>query len=200
MASRSGGAKKERQGSLVVVGTGISAPGQTTLEAVACIRQADRVFYAVTEPTTEFWIHGLNSTAASLVDLYAEGKDRYKTYKEMADRILTAVRSGSRVCAVFYGHPGVMVNPSHDAIRRARREGFKARMLPGISTEACLYADHRVALYCAATFPADQPITKWIPLERLPRMDCPAMSTTLYVPSMRPRRDDPMVLAWFDEQ
>jgi uncharacterized protein YabN with tetrapyrrole methylase and pyrophosphatase domain len=45
------------------------------------------------------------------------------------------------VCAVFYGHPGVFVYPSHRAIERARQEGFAASMCPGISAEDCLFAD-----------------------------------------------------------
>jgi hypothetical protein len=59
----------------------------------------------------------------------------------MVEEILTAVRDGKRVCAVFYGHPGVYVEPSHEAVRRARAEGFQARMLPGVSAEDCLVAD-----------------------------------------------------------
>src|SRR5207249_5467785 len=55
--------------------------------------------------------------------------------------MLAPVSTGAYVCAAFYGHPGVFVNPGHDAVRRARREGFRARMLPGISTEDCLFAD-----------------------------------------------------------
>jgi tetrapyrrole (corrin/porphyrin) methylase-like protein len=45
------------------------------------------------------------------------------------------------VCAVFYGHPGVFVTPSHEAIARARAEGFPAKMLPAVSAEDCLFAD-----------------------------------------------------------
>jgi uncharacterized protein YabN with tetrapyrrole methylase and pyrophosphatase domain len=59
----------------------------------------------------------------------------------MADRILAALREGKEVCAAFYGHPGVFVDPSHDAVARAGAEGFEARMLPGISAEDCLFAD-----------------------------------------------------------
>src|SRR3970282_2169154 len=77
----------------------------------------------------------------TLQDCYSVGKPRYRTYREMADRILSAVRAGAQVCAAFYGHPGVFVRPSHDAIRRAPREGFPARMLPGVSAEDCLVAD-----------------------------------------------------------
>ena len=57
------------------------------------------------------------------------------------EEILAAVREGKRVCAVFYGHPGVYVQPSHDAVRRAREESFEARMLPAVSAEDCLVAD-----------------------------------------------------------
>jgi hypothetical protein len=59
----------------------------------------------------------------------------------MVEAILTPLRGGRSVCAAFYGHPGVFVQPSHEAIRRARAEGFEATMLPGISAEDCLFAD-----------------------------------------------------------
>src|SRR5205814_1606435 len=48
---------------------------------------------------------------------------------------------GDLTVAAFYGHPGVFAYPSHESIRRAKREGFRARMLPGISSEDCLFAD-----------------------------------------------------------
>jgi hypothetical protein len=59
----------------------------------------------------------------------------------MVERILSCVREGLRVCVAFYGHPGVAVYPGHEAIRRARLEGYSARMVPGISAEDCLFAD-----------------------------------------------------------
>jgi uncharacterized protein YabN with tetrapyrrole methylase and pyrophosphatase domain len=59
----------------------------------------------------------------------------------MAEEILRHVREGKNVVAAFYGHPGVFVAPSHEAIRMARAEGYKASMLPGVSAEDCLFAD-----------------------------------------------------------
>ena len=130
-----------RAGELVVVGTGIRLVVQTTPEALDCITRADRLLYLVTDPATETWLRRLNRSAETLRDCYAVGKPRERSYREMVQRIVAAVRSGAYVCAAFYGHPGVFVNPGHQAIRRARREGFRARMLPGISTEDCLFAD-----------------------------------------------------------
>jgi hypothetical protein len=113
-----------------------------TTEAIAWIREADKVLYVVGDPVAERMIYDLNpSGAESLQTLYGEGKDRLATYEQMVGRILAEVRAGRRVCAVFYGHPGVFVYPSHEAVKRARREGYSAVMLPGVSAEDCLFAD-----------------------------------------------------------
>lgn len=130
-----------RRGSLTVVGTGIRLVGDMTLDAVAHVRAADRVLYLVNNPAIVHWLKLQNPRLDSLHDCYAEGKPRERSYAEMVARILAPVRRGRRVCAVFYGHPGVFVEPSHEAVRRARREGFEARMLPGISADGALFAD-----------------------------------------------------------
>lgn len=124
-----------------MVGTGITLVAHTTLETLECLKRADKLLYLVTERATEVWLRRLNASAESLEDCYAPGKSRLDTYEDMVQRMLAAVRAGAYVCAAFYGHPGVFVNPGHEAIRRARREGFEARMLPGISAEDCLFAD-----------------------------------------------------------
>jgi len=133
-------ASQKKKGSLTIVGTGISV-GHTTIEARAHMEQAERLVYLVADPVAEYWIKSLNPTAESLHHLYSESKPRLQTYKEMVNRILELVQEGHSVCAAFYGHPGVFVYPSHEAIDRAREQGFNARMLPGISADACLYAD-----------------------------------------------------------
>ena len=131
----------ESRGSLVIVGTGIRSVAQTTIEARNHMEQAEKLFYLVAEPVTEAWIRKLNSTAETLQDCYEEGKLRIETYREMIRRVLEPVRQGTRVCWALYGHPGVFVYPSHEAIRQAREEGLPAAMLPGVSAEDCLFAD-----------------------------------------------------------
>jgi hypothetical protein len=76
-----------------------------------------------------------------MTGMYGEGKQRIETYNQMVERTLECVRAGMLTCMACYGHPGVFVYPSHESIRRARAEGFSARMLPGISSEDCLFAD-----------------------------------------------------------
>ena len=127
-------------GSLVVVGAGIGF-ARITLEARAAIAAADEVLYLVPDPVSATGIEALNPRAQSLHGLYEEGASHRAAYERMAEAILEPVRAGKRVCAAFYGHPGVFVLPSHDAISRARAEGFDASMLPGVSAEDCLVAD-----------------------------------------------------------
>jgi uncharacterized protein YabN with tetrapyrrole methylase and pyrophosphatase domain len=130
-----------RKGSLCVVGTGIQLIGQITLETESAMRSATKLLYIVTDPVTKDWLFDLNNTAEDLYSLYGEGKPRIQTYSEMTERILSCVRDGHDVCAAFYGHPGVFVYPSHEAIKLAKAEGYSAIMLPGISAEDCLFAD-----------------------------------------------------------
>src|SRR6267378_269682 len=117
-------------GSLVVVGTGYQPATHTTPEALFHIQRADKLFYLV-DPVTALWLETVNSSAESLEDSYATGKDRRESYDEMVLRVLKPVRRNLNVCMALYGHPGVFVDPSHEAVRRARSEGFEATNAAG---------------------------------------------------------------------
>lgn len=99
------------------------------------------MLHVLADPAAATWLESLSPRARSLTSLYRPGVPRQRIYEEMVEEILAPVRGGARVCAVFYGHPGVYVQPSHEAVRRAREEGFEARMLPAVSAEDCLVAD-----------------------------------------------------------
>ena len=133
--------KSKSAGSLVCVGVGITLGSHLTPLARSHIEQADVVFAAMSDGIVEKWLETMNRDVRSLQPLYAEGKPRMKTYREMVDAILTQVRAGKRVCVAFYGHPGVFAWAPHESIRIARKEGYAAHMEPGISAEDCLYAD-----------------------------------------------------------
>jgi uncharacterized protein YabN with tetrapyrrole methylase and pyrophosphatase domain len=128
-------------GSLTVVGTGIQLGTHLTPEARAAICDADVVLTLVSEPVMLAAVERLNPRTRPLQNHYVLGESRALAYEAMVEEILAHVRNGLTVCAAFYGHPGVFVAPSHEAVRRAREEGFRARMLPGVSAEDCLFAD-----------------------------------------------------------
>lgn len=127
--------------SLTVVGTGIRFGLQTTGEAMEAIIAAEKVLHVMTEPRAEQWLGELNTTAESLARHYETGRPRDEVYQAMAEDVLDWLDRGRSVCLVLYGHPGVFATPGHLAVRLAREAGHKARMLPAVSAEDCLFAD-----------------------------------------------------------
>ncbi|MGB8032045.1 MAG: SAM-dependent methyltransferase [Terracidiphilus sp.] len=126
---------------LTVVGTGIRGGLQMTVEARNAISISPKVLYLVADKVTEALVRRLNPKAESLYGFYREDRLRGETYRLMVKKILEDLEAVQNLCVVFYGHPGVFVWPTREAIRRARSKGFKARMLPGISTVDNLFAD-----------------------------------------------------------
>lgn len=132
---------KTQQGSIVCVGLGMTLGSHITPLSRSYIEQADLVFVGASHHLVELWVREMNDNVQSLQVYYAEGKDRRKSYAEMVEAMMSQVRKGKQVVGAFYGHPGVFALPPHKVIQQAKKEGFKAHMEPGVSAEACLYAD-----------------------------------------------------------
>lgn len=131
----------DSRGSFVAVGLGMMLGAHLSPRSRSEIEQADVVFCLVSDALVELWVQEMRPDIRSLQRFYAEGKRRTNSYREMVEAMVSEVRSGRRVCGVFYGHPGVFAQVPHHAIAQARLEGFHAEMHPGISAEDCLYAD-----------------------------------------------------------
>lgn len=127
-------------GQLVIVGFGIQLGRHLNERTISEIRHADKVLCLVDQLALAY-LRSLRPDVESLHGCYGPNKDRRLTYREMEDAMVTPVRAGQKVCAVFYGHPAVFADAPHAAIRTLKAEGYAARMEPGISAEACLYAD-----------------------------------------------------------
>lgn len=136
--------RAEAAGRLTVVGTGITAICHLTLEAVGQIKNADVVFYHANSGVTASYLRQLNGNTVDLYEYYGEGKVRNITYVQMAELMLREVRAGKSVAGVFHGHPGYFVKAARRALAIARMEGHETRLLPGISSTDCLFADLRI--------------------------------------------------------
>lgn len=133
-----------KSGHLICVGTGMVLAGQISALSRSYIEQADIVFALMPDGFAQLWLEDLNENVVNLQQFYArngEAKSRRLTYEQMVNAMLAALRQGQKVVGAFYGHPGVFACVPHLAIAQAKREGFFARMEPGISAEACLWAD-----------------------------------------------------------
>lgn len=127
--------------SLTVVGSGIKFLSQLTQEAIAYIRKSDYVLYLLNDPALMEWISKQNINSESLNNLYFKFEKRLDSYSAITDHIISTFQKFNHLCVVFYGHPTVYAKPALDAVVRARQQGFNAKVLPGISAEACLFAD-----------------------------------------------------------
>ena len=134
-------ARAKQRGSIACVGLGMTLGSHLSPLARSHIEQADVVFAALSDGIVEMWLESIHPDVRSLQPYYGEGKSRMITYREWVQVMMAEVRSGRKVCAVFYGHPGVFAWSPHEVIKVARAEGFPAHMEPGISAEDCLYAD-----------------------------------------------------------
>lgn len=128
------------KGQLICVGPGMILGAHISQRCLAHIKQADIVFSSC-HPIIDQWIGTMHENVNSLQGYYGKDKDRRLTYQQMQDSMMEQVRAGKRVVGVFYGHPGVFAQVPHKTIAQAKSEGFAAVMEPGISAEACLYAD-----------------------------------------------------------
>lgn len=131
----------ESKGEFIAVSTGMNLGGQISVIAKDYIQKADVVFALMPHTLAERWLERLNPNVRSLQPYYGVGKYRMQSYEEMIEAMMEEVRQGRKVCGAFYGHAGVFACVPRLTIDKARKEGFRALMEPGISAEACLYAD-----------------------------------------------------------
>lgn len=127
--------------SLTVIGTGITFKSHLTTEAQAYIKGSDLVLYLVNEPAMRDWIIRNSRKSESLDRFYKAYHLRNDCYKAMTEYVLTTLRQEQHVCFALYGHPTIVAKPGVKAATQARSEGFHTKILPGISSEDCLFAD-----------------------------------------------------------
>lgn len=127
--------------SLVIVGSGIKFFSHLTIEAKAYIEKSDKVLYLVNEPVMKEWLKKTSRDSESLDALYTQHRLRIHSYQAITNHIMQEVYKQQHVCVVIYGHPTIFAQPALDAAIQAKKAGFVAKILPGISSEACLFAD-----------------------------------------------------------
>ncbi len=105
------------------------------------IERADIVLHLLAEPGPHPWLESLNPKTEALDPLYTAGRPHEEVYEGLVEAMLERVRDGQQVCTITYGNPAVFDQSSHEAVRRARAEGFRAQILPAISALDCLFVD-----------------------------------------------------------
>ncbi len=126
---------------LIVVGVGIKFLSHLTTEAEVSIKKADKVLYLVNDPAMKNWIKEANLNSESLDLIYTSCQTRKENYQQIAEYVNKVLEDTKIVCMVVYGHPTFLVEPTIYAVNQAIKNGHHTYILPGISSEDCLFAD-----------------------------------------------------------
>ena len=126
---------------LACVGSSLTGYFNITLDAVRHIQAARTVFlYALNDDHLEF----LRALNGNVVDLnrshYIDGLACPDVYADIIDYVLDEARRGG-VAYVHQGSPTFQTYTGVELVRRARREGLTACVLPGVSSLECLLCE-----------------------------------------------------------
>lgn len=130
---------------IYIVGLGILSSLQVTRETEQTLRLCKTVFFL--HPEAKWVQKYLESLCPNVVDLdscYTEDVLRGEAYKKMVETVFNAAREDAPVALALYGHPMVFVSPSKTILRDAPDAGFKAKMLPAVSSLDCMFVDLEV--------------------------------------------------------
>ena len=128
-------------GSLTIVGIGIQAGEHVSVEALAAIRECDRLFFWVADPVAAGWLEDMHPAAESLNRFVVGDRSRADAYASIVEHVLVEVRRPARVCVAVYGNPSYGVDVTSTFRARGESGGFPVRVLPAISSLDCLFVD-----------------------------------------------------------
>lgn len=126
---------------LIVVGSGIKSISHLTEETKRVIQNADKVLYLVNEDNLKQWIQREAKNSESLDSIYFSSEKRIEAYQALTNYIIEEYKKVSILCVVFYGHPTFFADSALNAVRKIKKDGGEAIILPAISAQDCLFSD-----------------------------------------------------------
>ena len=127
---------------IYIAGLGVQTVDHITLETEAAIRASHEVLYVDTGAGTRAFLEARCPIVTSLYDeSYVPGAQRLAAYRHMAARVLEAALDHPPVTFAMFGHPAVFTYSSFLIADLAQVLGLTVRVLPGISSMDCLFAE-----------------------------------------------------------
>lgn len=118
---------------LVIVGVGLTALEQITLEGVDALRRADRAYVMRDAAAWSGFASEFGTEVVDLGPLYEEGLNRAEVYGRVGEAVLDGVRSGGSCVYLAQGSPLLLDSIVAGLIERAVREDVGLRVIPGVS-------------------------------------------------------------------
>jgi precorrin-3B methylase len=126
---------------ITIVGLGMRSLDQLTREAERALLAAQEVFLVDGSLGIKDYLLSKQVKVTDLCELYKEGKGRLETYKEMSKAVVEAAIKHGPVALGLYGHPTVFAFPPFVIKDVADQLGLTVKILPGISSMDCIFAE-----------------------------------------------------------
>lgn len=92
-------------GSVHVLGFGVRAVAQITLESNYLLQQMEKVFHCERDRRISEFLANVGCTEVSLKHLYEDGRGREEAYQDICDTIVEAARAGAKCAYLAPGNP-----------------------------------------------------------------------------------------------
>lgn len=128
---------------IYIAGLGIAALDQITLEVDRALEKSNQVFYVASGAGIEDYLKTKCETVVDLSPIaYQKFEDRGNAYRTMAVRVIeAALERRGPVTLALYGHPTIFAYPPFLIVQMAKAIGLSVKVLPGVSSMDCLFAD-----------------------------------------------------------
>lgn len=130
--------------SLIIAGLGVKFLSHLTMETEKVIQKSEKVLYLTNDDAYPKYLKTLNKNSESLNEIYFSVKNRERSYQKIKEKILQDLNTYKNVCVLVYGHPTFLVQSTQQVVKIAEENGYKVKILPGISSLDCLFADLRI--------------------------------------------------------
>jgi precorrin-3B methylase len=134
---------KSNHPELFIIGLGVMIPGHITKLATDCMSRCVKLFAIVQEPT-HLWLPQAGIGRIEVVNLlqsYVEGNLRTQNYERATRRVIDDLKEGQSVGYVTYGNPMAYDSVAQNLVHEAKKSGFRARVIPGISSVDTIFCD-----------------------------------------------------------
>lgn len=157
---------------LYLLGAGICGTLQLTRETEQALSSCSTIF--VLHDDTDVLAHARRYCAdvRDVAEFYSDGAVRADVYRRIADTVIDHAGLDRSVGLLLHGHPLFLVSAAEYALEQARRAGFRAKVLPAVSSFDTLLCDLEVdfgyglQVFDASTFL----LQEWRPNPRIPML------------------------------
>ena len=126
---------------LLIVGAGVNFPEQLTAEALEALTCCEAIFTIVPPASLGQLPSHVRQKCVSLWPVYEAGRKRRKNYEAAVEAIWQRIAAGQTIAYLTPGHPLVFDSVSEGLRLRAAADGFRVRVVPGISCIDTILAD-----------------------------------------------------------